>query len=625
VIVAVYAGGRQYVATAGKPRPRPSQRFRIGSLTKAFTATIVLQLVDEGKIRLGDALEAHLPGVVPRGKEITIHDLLQDRSGLVSYTNYTSWLRDASRSPETRPIDLLRFAASKPLLFDPGSRNNYSNTDWLALGLVVEAVTGNSWADELERRIIRPFGLAATEQPKTRLLPDLGNDGTVPPFMGIPKGDPVYDVDWANPVVSWAGGGIVSNARDISRFFSALLARRLLSDASLAKMKAIVPAGPDLYSGLGILATDMRCGRSWGTNGQILAYWTSVSVSEKHDRIGVISLKGEVSIWPPDLSRLVCAELRLAATAATSKLTFVRGDGVYVVNGDGSGQRPLMRAVGAGRDFAWSPDGSKLAFVQRNDLWAAKADGRLIRRLSNDPVGDTDPAWSPDGKRIVFVREGDLYVVPGKGGGRWRLTRGTANDSHPIWSPDGRQVAFVRQTGKSSDIYVVDADGKGERNLTGSSEVDEAPAWSPDGRRIVFVRKVAFAGVGGNYEIFVMDADGSGQRRLTVDPRRDAAPVWSPDGRKVAFETSSVFGGPQIRRVFYGVYVVNADGARRLPLARDGRSPRWSPDGKNIAFLSTSGAGRDVYVMNADGSGQTNLTHSKASESWLAWVPARRR
>jgi D-alanyl-D-alanine carboxypeptidase len=237
VIVAVYAGGKQYVATAGKPRPKPFQRFRVGSLTKAFTATIALQLVDEGKLRLSETLEEHLPGVVPRGTEITIYHLLQDRSGLVSYTNYTSWLKDASRSPETRPIDLLRFAASKPLLFDPGSRSNYSNTDWLALGLVVEAVTGNSWADELERRIIRPLGLAATEQPKARLLPDLGDDGKLPVIPGVPKNDPVYDVDWANPVVSWAGGGIVSNARDISRFFSALLAGRLLSGASLAKMK----------------------------------------------------------------------------------------------------------------------------------------------------------------------------------------------------------------------------------------------------------------------------------------------------------------------------------------------------------------------------------------------------
>jgi Tol biopolymer transport system component len=152
---------------------------------------------------------------------------------------------------------------------------------------------------------------------------------------------------------------------------------------------------------------------------------------------------------------------------------------VWIVTADGSGQRPLLRAVAAGRDFVWSPDGSKLAFVRGNDLWAASADGTFIRRLSNDAVSDSSPAWSSDGKQIVFVREGDLYVVPGNGGGRWRLTRDAANDSHPVWSPDGRQVAFVRQSGKSSEIYVVNADGKSERNLTRSSRSTRRPPGLP--------------------------------------------------------------------------------------------------------------------------------------------------
>ena len=178
VIVFASVGDKSYVATAGTRRPKADQRFRVGSVTKTFTATLVLQLVDEGKLGLGGTLEDYLPGVVPRGKEITIRQLLQHRSGLVNYTDYTSWLKDASTSPSTRPIDLLRFAGSKPLVFEPGTQWSYSNTNYIALGLVIEQVMGRSYAGELEQRIFEPLGLDATELPQTRLLPDLGDDDT---------------------------------------------------------------------------------------------------------------------------------------------------------------------------------------------------------------------------------------------------------------------------------------------------------------------------------------------------------------------------------------------------------------------------------------------------------------
>ena len=116
VIVFVSDDGREYVATAGNHRPGGDQRFRVGSVTKTFTATIVLQLVAEGRLRLSDPLERHLPGIVPGGKKITIRQLLNHRSGLANFTDYPDWLERASRSPSTRPIDALRFAAAQPLV-----------------------------------------------------------------------------------------------------------------------------------------------------------------------------------------------------------------------------------------------------------------------------------------------------------------------------------------------------------------------------------------------------------------------------------------------------------------------------------------------------------------------------
>ena len=203
VIVFVSAGDTEYVATGGARRPTGDQRFRVGSVTKTFTATIVLKLAEVGALRLDSTLEDHVPGVIPRGDEITIRHLLQHRSGLANVTEYPSWLERALRSPSTRPIDTLRFAGSKPLAFAPGSQGRYSNTNYIALGLVIEKVTGHSYAQELEKRILKPLGLDHTELPQTRHLPDLDDGGH-------------------NPSVPWAAGAIVSNAHDLSRFYSAL-------------------------------------------------------------------------------------------------------------------------------------------------------------------------------------------------------------------------------------------------------------------------------------------------------------------------------------------------------------------------------------------------------------------
>ena len=386
LIVFVTAAGKEYVATAGSRRPGADQRFRIGSVTKTFTATIVLQLVQEGTLRLDSTLEDHVPGVVPRGEEITIRHLLQHRSGLANITDYPGWLNQAERSPSTSPINSLRFAASKPLAFKPGSQGRYSNTNYIALGLVIEKVTGRSYAEELKERVLDPLGLSRTELPTTRRVPDLADGGY-------------------NPNLPWAAGAIVSNAHDLSRFYSALLSGRLLSSASLASMKKTV-AG----IGLGIFQTTLPCGRSWGHLGYIVDYQTLVSASEEGDRVAVVSLRGRAYI--PYLGRaLLCAEPPLAAGSAPAKsrIAFVSAPGpggapLYVVNADGSGQGWLTLTAEGGPPVVWSPDGRRIAFTTGRDgnaeVYVMNADGSGQRNVSHHPRGhDTVFAWSPAQKR----------------------------------------------------------------------------------------------------------------------------------------------------------------------------------------------------------------------------------
>jgi D-alanyl-D-alanine carboxypeptidase len=197
----------------------------------------------------------------------------------------------AERSPSIRPIDALRLAASQPLLFAPGSQWDYSSTNYIALGLVIEKVTGHPFGQELRQRILKPLALSRTELATTRRLPDLNDPGT-------------------NPNLRWAAGVIVSDARDLARFFSALLSGHLVSRASLAKMTRTVPGSLGIFSedGLGIFATSLPCGRFWGHPGRILNYVTIVAASGNGAHIEVISVRGPTG-QPPDESALLCPAL----------------------------------------------------------------------------------------------------------------------------------------------------------------------------------------------------------------------------------------------------------------------------------------------------------------------------
>ncbi len=614
VIVFVSVGGKEYVATAGARRPSADQRFRVWSVTKTFTATIVLKLVEEGALRLDSTLEDHVPGVIPRGDEITISQLLQHRSGIADYTDYAAWLESALRSSSTRPIDTLRFAGSKPLVFAPGSQFRYSNTNYIALGLVIEKVTGHSYAQELEQRILEPLGLDHTELPQTRRLPDLDDGGY-------------------NPNVIWADGAIVSNAHDLSRFYSALLSGRILSSATLATMKKTVDG-----AGLGIWLTELPCGRAWGHAGGGFGYSTLVSASEEGDRVAVVSLRGPGNV-PPVAAALFCAEPRLAAGSARANWKIIFNSGrrspagpgpLYVMNADGSGQRWLTLSVSFAS--AWSPDGRKIVFdsarAGNNEVYVMNADGSGQRRLTRKPRDDFGPAWSPGGREIAFLsnRDGNLeiYVMNADGSRQRNLTRNPAGDIAFAWSPDGRRIAFMSKRDGNWDVYAMNADGSGQRRLTRGNEFPSVPVWSPDGRKIAFTGRR-----GGNSNVYVVNADGTGQRSLTRDPGYEGDPAWSPDGRKIAFvkgSRSCPAGGACIGDT--EVYVMNTDGSGQRRLTRESRAvsnPAWSPDGRRIAFVSERDGNPEIYVMNSDGSGQRNLTRSPADESWFAWSPVRRK
>jgi TolB protein len=342
-----------------------------------------------------------------------------------------------------------------------------------------------------------------------------------------------------------------------------------------------------------------------------------------------------------------------ASERAGPVIAFLRGGPAYrsaapyqlelaLINADGTGLRGLARGPWSRDDQGfravpeWSPDGRKLVFAKRPDrggppcrpagrcndeIYVINADGTGLQRLTRNAVIDGHPVWSPDGRRIAFLRWRDgptakIYVMNADGSGQRMLTPTPRRQGEPAWSPDGEKIAFTAPAGRlgAADIFVINADGSDLRNVTHTTTTSFDFAWSPDGRQIAYIELHIPEP---SSPLYVVNADGTGKHRVTrpLAPDFGEAPSWSPDGRTLAFTGDG------------GIYTVHADGTglhRRT--GSPGHDPRWSPGGRQIAFVSErddpAHRTSDIFVMNADGSGQRNLTHTpNVSENTPSWAP----
>jgi D-alanyl-D-alanine carboxypeptidase len=253
-------------------RMRPGLHYRVGSVTKPFVATVVLQLVAEGRLSLSDTVDRWLPGILPYGDQVTIRQLL----------NHTSGVPDNSLEPLVRlytfphgrsrawtPRELVALIADQPPDFPPGTAWSYSNTGYVLAGMIVEAATGRRLGQELARRIFRPLGLRDTVFPINR--PDI--PGPNPRGYSLPLQDeagPLLDFTVYNPSLAWGAGNLISDLADLERFFRALLRGRLLPPRLLAAMTTPVDTGVPGYGyGLGLEMINTPSGRLVGHGGAI--------------------------------------------------------------------------------------------------------------------------------------------------------------------------------------------------------------------------------------------------------------------------------------------------------------------------------------------------------------------
>lgn len=271
------------VAERGTKRTPPvNGRVRIGSNTKTFVATVVLQLVGEGKVDLDEPIETYLPDLIRGdgidGRQITVRQVLQQTSGLPGYV--ADIAPDFFRLQHTyfEPRDLLDLALTDKASFAPGTKWEYSNTNYVVAGLLIQKVTGRPVAEEITNRIIVPLKLRDTYFPN---VGEQGIRGRHPHGYYTDDPDkPLQDVTKMDPSWIWAAGAMISSPSDTNRFFAALLAGDLLRPAELDQMRTTVPAFPGRGYGLGLMSWDLPCGdRAWGHGGDIPGFTTRGGVT----------------------------------------------------------------------------------------------------------------------------------------------------------------------------------------------------------------------------------------------------------------------------------------------------------------------------------------------------------
>ena len=281
--------GASGLGDLGAKRPaRAGDRFRIGSVTKSFVATVALQLVGEGKLGLDDHLERWLPGLVPNGDDITVRQLLNHTSGLYDYTD------DLPEPPRPfQPRQLVAIATGHRPLFAAGKRFSYSNTNYILVGLVIQRVTGQRLATQLQQRIVGPLSLGDTEFPATeQAIASPYIHGYAPRDKDWRVADGpagLVDVTEMDPSWAWAAGAMVSTTADLARFYKALLGGRLLDPEQLQAMQTTVDAsqqfGHGVRYGLGLTLLRPGCATElWGHGGALAGYRTTAFSTKDADR-----------------------------------------------------------------------------------------------------------------------------------------------------------------------------------------------------------------------------------------------------------------------------------------------------------------------------------------------------
>lgn len=383
----------------------PDDRFQIGSITKPFIATVTLQLAEENKLNLEDTLDrwltADLLRLIPNGNQITLRQLLNHTSGIPDYV--PSLLSSGvNLFREWQPVDLVGLLAGADAEFLPGQGWAYSNTNYVLIGLVIEAATQSTVAQEIRSRISEPLGLKDTFYAGVEEIPG----GAVSGYWDVNNDGRLDNV--GNLSLSWAGaaGAIVSNTQDLLQFTEALFNGTLLQPESLEQMLDFVePIRSNAFSGYGLGMARLRTteGLFYGHTGLTLGFRSSIWYSPDEQFI-YADLQNTrrynnlftplLATWENDPDRQIIG---------TDENNFLIGSGANdIMHGNGGDD---LLSGGVGNDFLWGETGRDRFFLNPGEGVDAIVDfeiGQDILLLPNLEFSDIQTT-TRDGFTVISL------------------------------------------------------------------------------------------------------------------------------------------------------------------------------------------------------------------------------
>jgi D-alanyl-D-alanine carboxypeptidase len=364
--------------------------YRIGSITKQFTAAAVMQLVEQGRIGLDDSLGTHLPTVPAAWRPVTVRQLLNHTSGIRSYTSVgPRWA--AVRRLDLAPDSILGLVRGDTLDFTPGTRWLYNNSGYVLLGVLIEKVSGRPYADYLAERLFAPLGLSSTVYCETRPLIKRRADG----YETV--GSRFVNAEFLSMSQPFSAGALCSTVRDLVKWQRALAAGRVVSAASYARMTTpeTLRSGQRLNYGFGLMADTLGAHRMIFHGGGINGFVSDVA-HYPDDSLTIAVLSNTIPSNPAALGRNIArAVLGMPLVAPRPKPTDL----------------PLTaqeRARYPGTYELKLPNGTTLS------LRVFEQDGQLLSQATNQPTirlyslgNHTFGVEFDPNLRLTFIVEGD--------------------------------------------------------------------------------------------------------------------------------------------------------------------------------------------------------------------------
>ena len=270
--------------------------------------------------------------------------------------------------------------------------------------------------------------------------------------------------------------------------------------------------------------------------------------------------------------------------------------------------------IGTNGNFAF--ESSRNGFPADNDLYTMTAAGGTQTRITTLDLDELNPSWTANGTKLAFDRvngmRSDIYSANANGTGQVQLTTNVRNDIRPAWKYDGTQIVFASDRDSTEgmfDIFVMSSTGTGQTNITNTPTINEEfPAWSPDGSLIAFSR---------DGDIYTMSSAGANLVQLTSATTEEIDPDWFPTGGQIVYQVGRSTDG--------NIWKMNSNGTGQTNLTNNGtlhdEAPVWSPAGDKIAFMRDGFNLAEVYTMNADGTVPTRITNNTVIDSHPSWQP----